>query len=242
MNNSFQISRSTVAPPQRQQPYQQIRLKDGFRFPFNGFDYPVYELGRGEWHICYAFAKGGVLQIDGKDHRTEDVVLKVYNQSKNIRQQWQMVEKDLKAYRDSNVPLPPAYLTPEQTRQMFWILEREPTKVTCDSWANGEDFQQLSETDRKTLLFAQKVLTFNAWNIVKDELEFANDFRPDNVMLNKNGDPVVIDWSLPDDEGEMNLNQYLREWSAGNDKIFEFLIAHFPENIQNEMRERKKGK
>jgi hypothetical protein len=206
---------------------------------FNGVAYPLLECGEGVFHKVFAFKEVQDITFNKVKLSTKDIVIKTYNSEEKKGKLAATIDSDIKAYESLNkkqIPLPLCYAFPNpDEKEPIWVLKRMPTPITGEGWSHGEAYEDLSKTDKKVVDFAKKYLTLNAVGIDEKQGEFIGDFNPKNVMVNSQGEPVVVDPTLPETEKwtcRKNLQLDVAHWSKGNPKIKQYLIEGFPESIK----------
>ncbi len=149
---------------------------------FNGHAYPLIIVGEGVFHKAYSFRDRTFHINENSSLDTSNKVIKFCHykvRRKGIKDR--TAADDLRAYQENEkkgIPQPKCYVNP--TTHPFWIVERMPTKISGDGWANGQSYEDLSATDKTIIDFAKKYLTLNAQKICKGEGEFIGDFNRKN--------------------------------------------------------------
>jgi hypothetical protein len=205
-----------------------------------GQAYPLASAKEGVFKKVYVFADGNQnLTFNNQTFRTSSVVLKLYkNFGDKLKKNIFDDASALQLLKKLGIPVAECYIDPlrfEMKKNSFMIAQRIDYSVSPKNWKDLKDLKDLSNTDRKTLEFAKKYLTQNAYSIQRGQGEYIGDFTPENVMVKESGELIIIDPSLPEKENglaQRNLKSYLKKWSNKNPVILNMLIENFPDQIK----------
>lgn len=222
--------------------YSEDFVKSDF-FLFHGKKYPIQMIGEGTWHCVYKFLEETTIEIEGKQLKTSQLIVKVPNQKiKKPSQLKTALKEDILAYSNmlkKKIPMPECYVNPANFEDKanpaigsYWIFKKMACSVSCKGWQNNESLEGLCPNDQKILNFVKKYLTQSAI----EEKEIIYGLYPRNIMLDDEGNPNVVDISLSsgDDFNEC-LFEYLITWSNCNENIYRFLTSEFPEKVKATM-------
>lgn len=234
------------------EPEKSVRKPQIIKFPtevsthmiyINGVNHSLNRMGEGQSHIVYEFVGEGGLEIHGKQHQNSSIVLKSVNVNKKGPNQVPKLNSEAianyKSMLAEGLPVPKVFLFPDETIDTqdaknggFWIIEKMKRKISCNAWKSINSVDLLSQEDKRVLEFVRGCLTQSA----TESREVINDFYPRNVMINFQDTPCIVDFSeAQNDEWEINLFGYLIAWSNGNEVIWNWLIAKFPEATKETM-------
>lgn len=213
-------------------------------FFINEEAFPLINCGEGEFHKLFRFRDENRTFVMN-DHKlnTSEIVLKFYKSEAKKEKAERIITNDIEAYKilkRKGVPLPLCYVSEETLQKKsapFMLLERMIEPITGDGWMLADSFETLSDKDKKVLEFAKRFLTLNAWEYHLNKTEFLGDFNPKNVMLNSQGEPVVVDPTLPESGRWLvleNMKSNIKLWSRENPVIIEYLVNGFPGILKQE--------
>lgn len=249
-------SESTPSPASRKQAESVLykKKKGGIKTPkmglnstvtINGMTYKIELIGRGKLNHVYSFANTGTMQIDDSTFLdVTTIVIRCKNPLDGYKNAEPKMKRDLLAYDkllNAGVSLPKVYLRPDRFLDKFdeenggfWIIEKMASHVSCEGWKGTTPISQLSMQDIKVLESVKKMLLINAAHCA----DIVNDFYPRNVMLNRQGELCLIDFSLSNEDSHEwigNLYHYIIAWSNGNEQVFHYLLSDFTEDLKNRL-------
>lgn len=219
-------------------------------FIHDGKDFRVALIGQGAEHYvyrleeekCISFTTAkGTVEVDARD-----VILKKLHPLKESGDNGKRsgVSDFVRIHRQSigayerlqreGINLPKAYVRPDQHTGQdggYWIIERLPTGTKPTEWKEKK-WNELSSTTKKILDFVKDILTKE----VKEVRIIVGDFYPRNVMINREGQPCVIDFAPIKKNWVKEVGSNLLAWSNQSRYIFEHLISGFPITTQQTMR------
>lgn len=171
-------------------------------------------------------------------HKLRKIKASIHSQCARTIQAYEYLQK-------SGIPLPKVYLMPWNPTDLFnltdgnfWLIERtQPHQA--ERWGDADvNFLELIKAgpDCKLALFVKEHLTKAANLALSDNKEHINDFYPRNIMFNSEGDPCVVDFSMPSKKVEYHeLFGFLLAWSFGKQEIWDYFIQDFPKEIAAKM-------
>ncbi len=210
--------------------------------------YQLELIGEGMVHKVYKFTETDrTIKVNGREYLTENLAFKILHprnvDPKSVRSRVLESNQSYLQMVEDKVPVPDVYVNPTHFTGSakigkFWLVQKMESEIDGSVWKQGS-FDELSENDQKILKWARNWFV----KMAIEKREIIPDFRIRNTMLDKEGNPVVVDNSPVDgDEDDfcLHLSRYLEDWSSGNDEIYQFFIDKFPDN--EILKELKKAK